>query len=307
MAIQYSSSSEASAKLNEADVQVKYEAIFHGSHGKCVVGIPDIVTNRFLIEIKRVTLWKAAMGQLMAYHKFFPDLRLVVILFGTHGIRFDVPAMIEVLSEMDIEVIFDNEDDTNYTTFPLADYPPLDRSINGLIDRDLIDTTIVDNEVATPEALRRMLHKINARITRLTHRLGDTDLLTTDEQSAFFLGLRTATKGINPIIDACEDNNYEVHVAATFLKEHIEYIDIVGELKPHRSDEPDDPVKPYATYRDINKLVAGWFGKRKDVTLSDTQAIVRTKLIEMGATAVARLPGGMRYYGVTLIEEGLSA
>lgn len=56
--------------LLEKQVQKLLENSFGGSYGsylKLESGIPDLVSEKFLIEIKDVSMWKHALGQLQAY------------------------------------------------------------------------------------------------------------------------------------------------------------------------------------------------------------------------------------------------
>ena len=69
------------AKL-EFDVQQRLQKLLKCGHAKCPVGVIDILTDEAIIEIKRWTLWKHGMGQLLAYHIFYPDRMMRLHLFG---------------------------------------------------------------------------------------------------------------------------------------------------------------------------------------------------------------------------------
>jgi hypothetical protein len=49
---------------------------------RCSSGVVDVVTPHEIIEVKRAPLWKAALGQVLAYSQDFPKLRPRVHLFG---------------------------------------------------------------------------------------------------------------------------------------------------------------------------------------------------------------------------------
>lgn len=59
----------------------------------CSSGVVDIVTPMEIIEVKRATLWKAAMGQVLAYSEDFPHLVPRVHLFGPEAEHFRLAAV----------------------------------------------------------------------------------------------------------------------------------------------------------------------------------------------------------------------
>lgn len=46
------------------------------------VGRIDILTPTLIIEVKRIKQWKSALGQVLAYHHFYPNHQPHLILFG---------------------------------------------------------------------------------------------------------------------------------------------------------------------------------------------------------------------------------
>jgi hypothetical protein len=59
----------------------------------CSSGIVDIVTPTEIIEVKRAPMWKAAMGQVLAYSADFPDKTPRVHLFGPDVCHFRLAAV----------------------------------------------------------------------------------------------------------------------------------------------------------------------------------------------------------------------
>lgn len=59
----------------------------------CSAGVVDIVTPREIIEVKRAPLWKAAMGQVLAYSSDFPNQTPRVHLFGPDVEHFRLAAI----------------------------------------------------------------------------------------------------------------------------------------------------------------------------------------------------------------------
>jgi len=54
----------------------------------CSSGIVDVLTDKELIEVKRAPMWKAALGQVLAYSSDFPRHRPRVHLFGPDAQHF---------------------------------------------------------------------------------------------------------------------------------------------------------------------------------------------------------------------------
>jgi len=66
-------------KTSEKKVQAAVEKRLHcHERPRCPAGIPDIVTDTLLLEIKHWQLWKAAIGQIQAYARHFRDRRRVI-------------------------------------------------------------------------------------------------------------------------------------------------------------------------------------------------------------------------------------
>lgn len=59
----------------------------------CSSGIVDVLTDKELIEVKRAPMWKAALGQVLAYSSDFPRHRPRVHLFGPDAQHFYVAAV----------------------------------------------------------------------------------------------------------------------------------------------------------------------------------------------------------------------
>lgn len=79
----------------ESKVRDVLAARIHGSRTEipCSAGIVDIVTPKEIIEVKRAPLWKAAMGQALAYSQDFPDKTPRVHLFGPEAEHFRLAAV----------------------------------------------------------------------------------------------------------------------------------------------------------------------------------------------------------------------
>ncbi|AUF82158.1 hypothetical protein TetV_066 [Tetraselmis virus 1] len=59
----------------------------------CSSGLIDIVTPTEIIEVKRAPLWKAAMGQILAYGEDFPKHKKRVHLFGKDDQHYRLAAV----------------------------------------------------------------------------------------------------------------------------------------------------------------------------------------------------------------------
>lgn len=74
-------------KNKNAESRVR-DAIASGIEGAvvevhCSAGVVDVVTPDEIIEVKRAKMWKAAMGQVLAYAVDFPGKKPRVHLFGS--------------------------------------------------------------------------------------------------------------------------------------------------------------------------------------------------------------------------------
>src|SRR5437867_239637 len=69
-------------KQREVSIQRKLEEEIGFTHAKCRAGVIDILTPTTIIEIKRWSKWKAAIGQLFAYRVHCSDKKLRIHFFG---------------------------------------------------------------------------------------------------------------------------------------------------------------------------------------------------------------------------------
>ena len=69
--------------IHEMDVQRRLEQETGGVHLSCPAGTADIVSKTQLIEIKRWSQWKSALGQLLAYSEYILGKQLRVHFFGS--------------------------------------------------------------------------------------------------------------------------------------------------------------------------------------------------------------------------------
>jgi hypothetical protein len=81
-------------------------------HGQMEVKTPDgfidILTDTSLIEIKHVSHWKHALGQILAYSEFYSDKNLMIYLFGVNESNYDVDHIQTVLSKRNIMLVVYN-------------------------------------------------------------------------------------------------------------------------------------------------------------------------------------------------------
>lgn len=79
----------------EAKVRDRLAAAHPGSRVEvpCSSGIVDVVTATEIIEVKRAPMWKAAMGQVLAYSEDFPGRTPRIHLFGPDVEHFTLAAV----------------------------------------------------------------------------------------------------------------------------------------------------------------------------------------------------------------------
>jgi hypothetical protein len=78
---------------------------------KTPVGYIDIVSDSHIIEIKRVSLWKSALGQILCYAIYFPEKKKQIYLFGESKVEKQV--ILTACEKYDIEVIFHSDISTS--------------------------------------------------------------------------------------------------------------------------------------------------------------------------------------------------
>ena len=108
-------------RIREFDIQRRLESETGGGHQSCLAGIPDIVNNVLLIEIKRWKDWKCALGQIMAYRVCYQN-RVAIIHFFDYKPKN--PQKLEIIYKTlqiyNIKVVDENnysiQDYKHYTT-----------------------------------------------------------------------------------------------------------------------------------------------------------------------------------------------
>ena len=75
----------------EAQVSCTLSSVLHGKREvENKYGIADVITPELVIEVKTASLWKHALGQVLAYARAFPKLRPCVHLFGSDDELFQI-------------------------------------------------------------------------------------------------------------------------------------------------------------------------------------------------------------------------
>jgi hypothetical protein len=70
------------------------------------VGRIDLLTNTEIIEVKHVSDWKSALGQILAYGAYYPEHQKRIHLFGeTHSLR--TVAVQSTCSDLDVTTTFE--------------------------------------------------------------------------------------------------------------------------------------------------------------------------------------------------------
>lgn len=81
--------------VREKRVRDSLASMYRGARVEvpCSTGVVDIVTDTEIIEVKRDRMWKAALGQVLAYSMDFPGKSPRVHLFGPDSSHFGVAAV----------------------------------------------------------------------------------------------------------------------------------------------------------------------------------------------------------------------
>lgn len=97
----------ATVKGAEAEVQAKMEKETGGSMQRCPVGTADIVTEDEIIEIKHWHYWKTALGQIIAYGHYYPNLAKRIHFFGAHPPDEYMDKITKICNAQEIEVTYE--------------------------------------------------------------------------------------------------------------------------------------------------------------------------------------------------------
>ena len=88
----------------EKEVQQKLAKSTGGiAEVKCGAGFIDLLTDDSIIEIKKASLWKSAIGQVLSYGTYYPNHRKVICLFGASK-YFDWETVERCCHDLGIEV-----------------------------------------------------------------------------------------------------------------------------------------------------------------------------------------------------------
>jgi hypothetical protein len=73
----------------------------------CPAGRIDLLTTTTVYEVKLVTMWKAAIGQVIAYHCYYTSHAMALELFGSeHDVQRLRPTIEHVCNKWNIQVEF---------------------------------------------------------------------------------------------------------------------------------------------------------------------------------------------------------
>ena len=126
------------SKVREIEIQKRLELETGGGHQSCPTGIPDIVSDDSLIEIKTWRDYKYAFGQLLLYRKYFPGRQPRIHFFGKRITNLKaLKDIYEAAKEQNI-VITEEPEKPSYSlnTLPAPlEYPNVD--YKGIYDRYL--------------------------------------------------------------------------------------------------------------------------------------------------------------------------
>ena len=71
-------------KVKEKMIQEKIQKMFGGKREvHTPVGYIDLLTDTEILECKLAKDWKGAIGQVISYHRFYPDREKALYLFGS--------------------------------------------------------------------------------------------------------------------------------------------------------------------------------------------------------------------------------
>ncbi len=97
--------------LKEKYYQRLMEMSTGGKSKKCLAGVVDIVTNNFIIEIKRWTSFKNAIGQILSYSIYHPNKNKCLYMFGKQPRFKELWEYKKICRAYDIILLYDTKID----------------------------------------------------------------------------------------------------------------------------------------------------------------------------------------------------
>lgn len=102
-------SSHRKVKEREYEIQLRLAKELNAEmEVKTPTGFIDLLNEESIIEIKRYSHWKHALGQIICYSKFYPLKQKVIYLFGDRNIDVNVNIIEEIYSENNVKLILLN-------------------------------------------------------------------------------------------------------------------------------------------------------------------------------------------------------
>lgn len=93
-------------KGREREIQVKLAKELNAKmEVETPVGRIDLLNKDSIIEIKRFSQWKDALGQILSYGMFYPLKKKVIYLFGDKNVNINIDDIKKIYSKYDIELI----------------------------------------------------------------------------------------------------------------------------------------------------------------------------------------------------------
>ena len=72
------------------------------------VGYVDLLTDTEIIEIKQITNWKSALGQVLSYGSFYPEHQKILYLFNKSESDIDTRQIESICKKYQVEVRYNN-------------------------------------------------------------------------------------------------------------------------------------------------------------------------------------------------------
>lgn len=151
-------------KKQEHEIRNKLASTCNGKiEIKTPVGYIDVLSNKYIIEVKEISNWKHAVGQLLCYAQYYPDKIKRIQLFGEHCEEKET--IIKICKNLGIVVSF--EEATEEQVEQLEEKaPPVVRvsaAGNVLAEFDLSDYTAEEQRAFVEACVRDFVALRRAR------------------------------------------------------------------------------------------------------------------------------------------------
>jgi len=237
----------------------------------------DVLTDTHIIEVKHITKWREAKGQLEDYALDYPDKSPLLYLFGSPARKrpIDRARIKQIMSKSSIEVIFDDEDHDKLIERYSMKHGAFADSPEEALHRTTVACSNVDSlwEESKQVELAMLQTESLLRRTKEIHKLAINCHLDGNIRIELMTMCSDIAKQLHKYDERIEELHTMSHIAEAYIKNCI----IIDK----------NATTPIGDY---NKSLKEWCDERKIKTYTEYKPAISKILISMGCVFVERSP-----------------